>query len=63
MINVLCRFPLWHTVDMEVCSVKTHPFVPGIVTVCDISDGPGRVQSFGMFDQGPVRTTRSIACF
>lgn len=51
--NVSSRFSLWYTADILESTVKTHPFVPSIVTVCDISDRPGRVQSFGMFYQGP----------
>lgn len=55
--NMLCRFSLCYPADTEVSTVKTHPFVPGVVTVSNISDGPGRVQIFGVFNQGPGRKT------
>lgn len=29
--------------NIEGSTVKTHPFVPGVVTVSNVSDGPGRV--------------------
>lgn len=40
---------------IEVSAIKTHPFVPGVVTICDISDRTGRVQCFGMSYQGPEK--------
>lgn len=63
MINMLCRFSLSYPADIEVSTVKTRPFVPGVVTVSNISDGPGRVQIFGMFYQGPVgKTEQRLHC-
>lgn len=38
---------------------KTHPLVPGVVTVCDVSDRPGGVQSFSVHYQCPVRQTEN----
>lgn len=58
MINMLCRFLPSYPADIEVSTVKTHPFVPGVVTVSNIGDGPGRVQIFGMFYQRPDREQR-----
>lgn len=34
--------------------VKTHPFVSSVVAVCDVRDGSGGVQSFGVLDHGPI---------
>lgn len=41
--------------DFHLSAEKTHPLVPGVVTVCDVSDGPSGVKTFGMLYQCPVR--------
>lgn len=40
--------------------MEAHPFVPGIVTVCDVGDRSGMVQSFGMLYQSPARKTNVV---
>lgn len=63
--HVLCRFSCWHSVNIKVSAADTHPFVPGIVTVGDVSHRPGRVQSSGMFYQRPakIQIQSSCSCF
>lgn len=46
--------------DSEVKAVEAHPFVPGIVTVCDVGDRSRMVQSFGMLYQSPARKTNVV---
>lgn len=40
--------------------VKTHPLVSSVVSVCDVRGGPGGVQSFGVFKQGPIHKKKYI---
>lgn len=40
--------------------MEAHPFVPGIVTVCNVGDRSGMVQSFGMLYQSPERKTNVV---
>lgn len=35
--------------------MNAHPFVPGVVAVCDIRDGAGVVQIFSVLYHSPVK--------
>lgn len=56
------QFSYWHSVNIKVSTADTHPFVPGIVTISDVSHRPGRVQRSRIFYQRPVKTWIQSLC-
>lgn len=62
MINPTIKMEQKESVNSKVSPAGTHPLVLGIVTICDVGHGPGRVQGFGVFYQRPAETNIQHLC-